>query len=179
MVLQISCFVFTWSDTLDTIVCFVQTIRCTMTTFFLIDFAMFAILISLYKSLHADIDGSDLMSRIPMTFQNENISTTLWVIVENVHKQINTIIPSRNNFTNKCRTEIILTKMPSWSYLTYNVKFISPFIMLKCIICMQPPYIKFLKYYEKSFAVGSVMIGRNQNTFQNVEVYYFYAAEIC
>ena len=40
------------------------------------------------------------------------------------------------------------------------------FWMSKYIICMQPPYINFLKYYEKSFTVGSVMMSRIQNTFQ-------------
>ena len=32
----------------------------------------------------------------------------------------------------------------------------------------------FLRYYEKSFTFGSVMMIRMQTTFQNVEVYYFY-----
>ena len=36
----------------------------------------------------------------------------------------------------------------------------------------------FYKYLEKSFSIGSVMMSRIQNTFHNVEVYYFYAAAI-
>ena len=46
------------------------------------------------------------------------------------------------------------------------------------IIFMQPQYINFLKYYEKSFNVRSVIMSRIQNTFQNIEVYYLYAAAI-
>ena len=45
--------------------------------------------------------------------------------------------------------------------------------MWKCIICMLPPHINFLKYYEKSFTVGSVLMWRIETTFQNVEFYYF------
>ena len=37
------------------------------------------------------------------------------------------------------------------------------------IIFKQPPYINFLKYFEKSFTVGSVMMSRIQTTFQNIE----------
>ena len=36
----------------------------------------------------------------------------------------------------------------------------------------------FLKYYEKSFTVESVMMSKIQNTIQNVEVYYIYAVAI-
>ena len=50
--------------------------------------------------------------------------------------------------------------------------------MSNFIIFMQPPYISLLKYYEKDFTVGSVMMSRIQNTIQNVEVCYFYAAAI-
>ena len=43
---------------------------------------------------------------------------------------------------------------------------------------LQPQYDNFLKNYDKSFTGGSVMMHRIQNTFQNIEVYYFYAAAI-
>ena len=42
----------------------------------------------------------------------------------------------------------------------------------------QPPYIYFLKYYEKFYIVGSAIMSRIQNSFQNVDVYYFYVAAI-
>ena len=50
--------------------------------------------------------------------------------------------------------------------------------MSKDIIFMQPPYSNFLWYYEKSINFGSFLMNRIPITFQNVEVYYFYAAVI-
>ena len=41
---------------------------------------------------------------------------------------------------------------------------------------MQPLYINFLRYHDKFFIVVIVMMSRILTTFQNVEVYYFYAA---
>ena len=57
-------------------------------------------------------------------------------------------------------------------------EFLTLFKMSKGIICMQPPYINFLRYYEKSITIGSFMINRIQKTCQNIEVYYFYSASI-
>ena len=48
--------------------------------------------------------------------------------------------------------------------------------MSKGIIFMQPSYINFLRYYEKSITFGSYLMNRIQNTFQNVEVYYLYTS---
>ena len=56
------------------------------------------------------------------------------------------------------------------------MKFSKSFRISKFIIFIQPPYVNFLKYYEKSVTVESVLMSRIQTTFQNVEVYYFYAA---
>ena len=50
--------------------------------------------------------------------------------------------------------------------------------MSKCIIFMHLPYTKFLRYHTKSIVVGSVLMSRIQNTFQIVQVHYFYAAAI-
>ena len=57
-------------------------------------------------------------------------------------------------------------------------EFRSLFRMSKSIILMQPPNIHFLRYHEKCFTFGSVFMSRIQKTFQNVEVYYFYATAI-
>ena len=50
------------------------------------------------------------MSRIQTTFEDENISSTFGDIIEIVHQKIDTIMPSRNNLTYKCRAGIILPK---------------------------------------------------------------------
>ena len=63
--------------------------------------------------------------------------------------------------------------MPYRSNLTQNVEFISLLRISKCIIFMQPPYSNLLRYYEKFFTFGSVLMSTIQTTFQNVEVYYF------
>ena len=49
-------------------------------------------------------------------------------------------------------------------------------IMSKFIIFRHSSCINFLQYNEKSDTAGSVVMSTTQNTFQNVEVYYFYAA---
>ena len=52
------------------------------------------------------------------------------------------------------------------------------FRMSKFIIFMQPPCINFPQYHERSVTVGCIVMSRIQNTFHNVEGYYFYAAAI-
>ena len=73
------------------------------------------------------------------------------------------------------RTLVRMSKCINFMHLQY----IRPlFRMPKFIIFVLPPYIRFMKYYEKSFTVGSILMSRIQNTFHNVEMYYFYAAAI-
>ena len=55
------------------------------------------------------------------------------------------------------------------------MKFNKRFRISNFITCIQP-YINFLKYYEKSVTVESVLMSSILTTFQNVEVYYFYTA---
>ena len=43
--------------------------------------------------------------------------------------------------------------------------------MSQGIIFKQLPYINFVRYYDKSFNFGSVMMSRIQKTFQNFEDY--------
>ena len=57
-------------------------------------------------------------------------------------------------------------------------EFKTPFRMVNFIIFMLLPYIRFLKYFEKSFTVGRFMMSRIQTTSRNVEVYYFCACAI-
>ena len=76
-------------------------------------------------------------------------------------------------------------QLPYINFVTYYeksfnfgsvMKFRKYFRISKFITFIQPPYINFLKYYEKYVTVESVLMSRIQTTFQNVEVYYFYAA---
>ena len=57
-------------------------------------------------------------------------------------------------------------------------EFLALFRMSKGIFFTQPPYTIFLRYYEKSFTFGSVLMSRIQKTLKNVEVNYIYAEAI-
>ena len=79
------------------------------------------------------------------------------------------VLPSYINFQNIVKRSLPLE-------VSLLAEFRALFRMSKFIFFMQPPYTNFLKYYEISFTVGGDMWRRNQKTFQEVEVYYFYAA---
>ena len=52
------------------------------------------------------------------------------------------------------------------------------FRISKFIIFMQAPYINLLRYHEKCFTAGSVIMSRIQNIYQSHKICYFYAAAI-
>ena len=98
------------------------------------------------------------MSRMRTTFQNVEVyyfyATAIYLFLKNIMKNS---LPFEAQRWAEFRT---LSRMSMY------------------IIFMKPAYINFPKYYGKTFTVGSVIMSRIQSTFQNVEVYYFYAADI-
>ena len=101
--------------------------------------------------------GNFIMSRIQNTFQNVEVCYFYAAAYINFVKYNEKPLPLE---------------------ATWWAEFRPFFRMSNFIIIMQQPYISFLKYYENSPTVGSVMMNRIQNPFQNFEFSYFYAAAI-
>ena len=138
--------------------------------------------------------ASVMTSRIYFIFQNDEVYYLYASAIHSISKISHKIHyrwkhPDEQNpkHISECRSALFLCSCHIYIFLDIRknalplealwwAKFRPPIRMSKFIIFIQSTYINFLEYSKKCRTVRNFMMSRIQITFQNIEVFYFYAA---